>query len=67
MTKNISWNTTKTTNGFDFRVYEIVSRSEPNEQGHYADLVTLRTGSAPSRAVAKNQAQKWVRYLKATH
>lgn len=67
MSKNITWNTTKTVNGFDFRVYEVVSSTVPNAEGYYAEFVTLKIGSAHSRAVAKSTAQKWVRYLKSVH
>lgn len=63
--RNISWNTTKTAEGFSFEVYEIVGRSEPAAAGRYADLVTLKTGCRSTRAQAKGLAQRWVRYLKA--
>ena len=64
-TKNISWNTTKTDAGYAYKVYEIVPRTTPNEIGHYADTVMMRTGVERSRAIAKNRAQAWCRYLKA--
>ena len=63
--RNISWNTMKTAEGFNFSVYEIVSRSEPNAEGMYADIVPLKVGSCSTRAQAKGLAQRWVRYLKA--
>jgi hypothetical protein len=65
--RNISWNTTKTQTGFAFSVYEIIGRTEPDANGNYADCVTLKTGTAPSRAIAKSTAQKWIRYLKSVH
>lgn len=63
--RNISWNTTKATTGFDFSVYEVVSRTEPNAEGKYADFVQLKAGNCATRAQAKGHAQQWVRYLKA--
>jgi hypothetical protein len=62
--RNISWNTTKTAEGFSFKVYEIIGRPQPNAQGSYADLITLKTGTRATRAQAKGIAQKWCRYLK---
>lgn len=64
MARNISWRTTKVAAGFDFAVIEIISRSEPDADGKYADLVTLKTGNRPTRAQAKGLAQRWVRYFK---
>jgi hypothetical protein len=63
--RNISWNTTKAAEGFNFSVYEIIGRQEPNAEGSYADIVVLKTGSRATRAQAKGLAQKWCRYLKA--
>jgi hypothetical protein len=61
----ISWSTTKTAEGFAFRVYQVLPRTEPNAEGQYADVVTLKAGTRATRAQAKGRAQKWVRYLKA--
>lgn len=63
--KNISWNTTKTADGFAFKVYEIVGHTEPTAAGSFAEFITLKTGVSRSRAKAKGLAQRWVRYLKA--
>lgn len=63
--RNISWSTTKTTDGFGFKVYEVVGLAQPNAEGHHAEFVTLKTGSRTTRAQAKGLAQKWCRYLKA--
>lgn len=52
----IGWNTTKTADGFQFRVYTV---------GYQVPTETLKTGICSSRAKAKLQAQKWARYLKA--
>lgn len=60
----ISWNTTKTAEGYAYRVYQVVPRTEPNAEGQYADTVTLRTGTRATRAQAKGRAQQWCRYLK---
>jgi hypothetical protein len=51
----ISWNTTKTADGFQYRVYS-VTHGEPTK--------TLQVGTTSSRAKAKLMAQKWTRYLK---
>jgi hypothetical protein len=63
--KNISWNTTKSAEGFQFRVYEIIGRQIADASGSYADWVILRTGTHRTRAQAKGMAQRWCRYLKA--
>jgi len=52
----ISWNTSKTAEGFQYRVYS-VAHNEPTK--------TLKIGIESSRAKAKLSAQKWMRYLKA--
>lgn len=64
-TKNISWRTSKTPAGlFAYRVIEIVPRTVPNDQGHYADIVTLKTGTRATRAQAKGRALQWVLFFK---
>jgi hypothetical protein len=65
---NISWNTTKTAAGYNFRVYLIVGRTEaegPFDDGLYGRITTLKTGTCATRAQAKGLAQRWGRYLKA--
>jgi len=52
----ITWNTHKTATGYEFRVYTV---------GYQVPSEILKTGTCTSRAVAKLQAQKWVRYFKA--
>lgn len=52
----ITWNTTKTETGFDYRVYSF---------GHQIPTVTLRTGSCATRAIAVNRAKAWTRAFKA--
>ena len=61
---NVSWNTKKVKLWFEFRVYQIIPRDKPDKNGYYADIVTLQTGIKPTRAGAKYQAQKWVRYYR---
>ena len=60
----ITWNTTKTDAGFCFNVISMSTRQTPNASGQYADSTILQTGYAKSRAIARSNAQKWVRYLK---
>ena len=55
MTKVISWNTSKTAEGFAFRVYAIE---------YQAPTETLKTGVCSSRAKATLLARKWTRYFK---
>lgn len=52
----ITWNTTKTADGFQFRVYSF-DYQMPN--------ITLKIGVLPTRARAVLQAKKWTRYFKA--
>ena len=52
----ITWNTTKTSQGFEFNVYTV---------GFQVPSQTLKTGVCSSRAKAVLQAKKWVRYFKA--
>lgn len=63
---NVSWNTTKTAEGYKFTVYHIVPRTEPNEKGHYADTVTLNEGICKTRAKASGLAKRWTLYHKRT-
>jgi len=52
----ITWNTHKVETGYEFHVYSF---------GYQVPAVTLKKGICRSRAIAKSQAQKWVRYLNA--
>lgn len=51
----ITWNTKKVSNGFQFNVISV---------GYEVETKTHKTGVLSSRAKAKRQAQKWVKYLK---
>jgi len=51
----ITWNTKKVSNGFEFNVISV---------GYQVQTKTHKTGVRSSRAIAKRQAQKWVRYFK---
>lgn len=51
----ISWNTQKSTNGFDFRVYSL---------GYQEPQVTLKSGHAATRAIATRLAKQWTLALK---
>lgn len=65
---NISWNTTKSAAGYDFRVYLLEGRTEaegPFDDGMYGRTTTLKTGTQRTRAQARGLAQRWCRYLKA--
>ena len=65
--KNISWNTTKTGAGFDFKVYEIIGRTAaegPFDDGLYGRTIPLKSGTCATRALAKGLAQRWVRHLR---
>ncbi len=52
----ITWNTTKTSKGFEFKVIKV---------GYNVPTETLKSGTLPTRPRAVTQAKKWVRYLKA--
>lgn len=52
----ITWNTTKTSKGYEFKVIEVA---------YQVPTKTLKTGVLPTRPRAVTQAKKWVRYLKA--
>lgn len=64
MRKNISWNTKKVANGFQYKVYEIVPLKEADENGKFAKTVVLRTGIKSTRARAKSSAQKLLKYFR---
>lgn len=51
----ITWKTTKTAAGFEFRVYTF---------GYQIVSQTLKAGVCPTRAKAVLRAKKWCRYLK---
>ena len=53
--KTITWKTTKTEAGFQFRVYAF---------GYQVPSQELKVGVCDSRAKAVLQAKKWSRYLK---
>lgn len=52
----ITWNTTKTETGFDYRVYTV---------GYQVASETLKTGHCATRAIATNRAKAWTRAFKA--
>lgn len=51
----ISWNTTKTAEGYEWRVYAVA---------YQAPTQTLKAGVVKSRAVATRLAKQWTLYLK---
>lgn len=51
----ISWRTKKVEGGFEFRVISV---------GYQVDTIIHKTGLMSTRARAKSQAVKWVRYYK---
>lgn len=51
----ITWKTKKTDTGFDWFVIEVL---------YGQDNVVLKSGTLKTRAQAKGQAQRWVRFLK---
>lgn len=55
-TQVITWNTTKTAAGYEWRVYSF---------GYQIPETTLKTGVRTTRAKATLQARKWTRFLKA--
>lgn len=52
----ISWNTTKTADGFAWTVFSF---------GYQQPNVILKAGHCPTRAQATGRAKKWSRHLKA--
>ena len=58
-----SWETTKTATGFRFNVKLLSPSNEILPSGNYCGSEVVKTGVCHSRAVAKSQAQKWVKYL----
>jgi hypothetical protein len=63
--RNFSWSTTKTANGYGWKVYEIIGRATPNAEGHYAEYADVKTGTRPTRAQASGEAKRWTKYLRA--
>ena len=57
-----SWRTKKLKKGFRFDVQKITSRKTKNKKGMYADIKVAHTGVRPTRARAKAQAQRYVRF-----
>jgi hypothetical protein len=63
--RNFSWSTTKKEDGsYGYRVYEIVASTTPNAEGHYAEFVTLKTGTRPTRPQASRAAKRWTKFLR---
>jgi hypothetical protein len=60
-----SWRTHKKKKGFDYEVKQITPRNTPTKSGMYATTKTIKAGNLPTRARAKKQAQRWVRYYNA--
>ena len=58
-----TWTTTKTENGYRFNVKLLSPSNEILPSGNYCETQIVKTGVCHSRAVAKSQAQKWVRHL----
>jgi hypothetical protein len=52
----ITWNTQKTAEGFEFRVYQFA---------YQVSSQTLKIGVCATRAQATLRAKKWTRYFKA--
>lgn len=66
MVKKIyTWKTKKSGNSYKFIIIEGVSRTTKNKEGSYLDTRTIESGLFTTRARAKNNAQKWVRFFKA--
>lgn len=64
--RNFSWSTTKKEDGsYEYKVYEIVGSATPNAEGHYAEFVTLKTGTRPTRPQAREAAKRWAKFLRA--
>jgi hypothetical protein len=64
--RNFSWSTTKMEDGsYGYRVYEVVGSATPNAEGHYAEFVTLKTGTRPTRPQATGVAKRWTKFLRA--
>jgi hypothetical protein len=64
--RNFSWSTTKKEDSsYEYRVYEIVGSTTPNAEGHYAEFVTLKTGTRRTRPQAAGVAKRWTKFLRA--
>ena len=59
-----SFNTTKTAEGYSWKVYEVVSSATPLENGSYAKFITRQTGVKATRAQALGIAKKWTLYYR---
>lgn len=59
-----SWSTTKTAEGFGFRVYQVISSNTPDANGHYAAFVDVKTGTAATRAQASGAAKRWAKFFR---
>mgnify|MGYP001603658789 CR=1 FL=1 len=55
MSKVVSWNTTKTADGFAWTVYSF---------GYQLPTEVLKAGHCPTRAQATLRAKKWTRFIK---
>jgi hypothetical protein len=51
----VTWNTTKTADGFEFHVYSF---------GHELPTISLKRGTARTRAIATRLAKQWTLYHK---
>ena len=63
-----SWRTTKNGTGtFSFKVTQNAPQSEPLPNGHYCETEIVKSGKGfGTRAAAARQANKWIRYLRAS-
>ena len=59
-----TWRTNKINNGFEYKILKVTSLNKPTKEGLYAKTEIVKQGVFPTRARAKGQAQRWVRYLK---
>lgn len=66
MKATFHWATHKNEAGqFEAIVRKDVSRATPNERGYYVDSTEVKRIPCKTRAIAKNHAIKWARYLRA--
>ena len=56
-----TWKTKKTKKGFQYKVSKVIPLKKP-VKGYYARTTTVKKGLLTTRARAKSQAQRWVRY-----
>lgn len=57
-----SWRTHKTPKGYKYEVIQMIPRDKKTKAGQYVITKVIREGYLPTRARAKSNAQKWVKY-----